>query len=85
MRRKRIRITRPNVTVGKKRKIDLIKALYMGEKVRLEDLLRRKISLGSMGVGRKGSGEEGGRGVAAYAYLEGFGWVAGLRGGHALQ
>lgn len=46
-----------NVTVGKGRKMDLIKRLHMGEKVRLEDLLRRKSSLGSMGGGRKGDEE----------------------------
>lgn len=37
-----------NVSLGKSRKQDLIKALHMGEKVRLEDLLRRRSSLGSL-------------------------------------
>jgi hypothetical protein len=36
-----------NVSLGKRRKQDLIKALHMGEKVRLEDLLRRRSSAGS--------------------------------------
>lgn len=46
-----------NVSLGKKRKTDLIKKLHMGEKVRLEDLLRRKSSMGSLG-GEKKKDEE---------------------------
>lgn len=37
-----------NVSLGRTRKQNLIKALHMGEKVRLEDLLRRKSSMGSI-------------------------------------
>jgi hypothetical protein len=37
-----------NVSLGKRKKQDLIKALHMGEKVRLEDLLRRRSATGSI-------------------------------------
>jgi hypothetical protein len=45
-----------NVSLGR-RKTDLIKALHMGEKVRLEDLLRRKSSFRSIS-GEKAKDEE---------------------------